>query len=592
MSWLNNHGKDTDEWELYQQGKDYNIRIGLYNTVDLNERMMAGDQWHGVVANGLPQPVFNVFKRCINYFISAILSQRVKMQFIPENIAEDSEDVQEQLITAAAGIISSYSETLWEKLKMDSHMRGALLDAAISGDMDGYVFWDPTIITGQSIEGVPIEGDIGFELIDNVNIIFGNPNDYRVETQPWIIVPFRQLVSKLKEEAKLHGVPDQDLNGITSDNDYMEQSGDLGKVELEGKGDNGKTTAIIKFWRDPKTKSIHYIKSTKSVTIVPDTDMGITKYPIAHGNWDKRKNSYHGQAVGTGLVPNQIYINKMFAMVMLNLMNVAFPKVIYNQDLVPNWTNAVGQSIAVRGAEDMNKVAKYLDGGQMSTQIMQTIDAAINYTKDLIGVTDAAIGDIRAENHAAIIAVQQASFIPLETIKANLYQWVEDIGYIWIDMMVAKYGVRNLTVIEKGVRKVVPFDFALLKDVKFQLKVDVGPSSYWSEITAMQTLDNLLQTEKINFLQYLERVPDGMIPKKDDLLAEIKEAMANQKPPEPQPPSTSIKFVDLPVNGKIQLAAQHGIQLKPQDFEEIQMMEEVAKQLNEPPEAEETQPTV
>jgi len=592
VSWLNNHGKDTDEWELYQQGKDYNIRIGLYNTVDLNERMMAGDQWHGVVANGLPQPVFNVFKRCINYFISAILSQRVKMQFIPENIAEDSEDVQEQLITAAAGIISSYSETLWEKLKMDSHMRGALLDAAISGDMDGYVFWDPTIITGQSIEGVPIEGDIGFELIDNVNIIFGNPNDYRVETQPWIIVPFRQLVSKLKEEAKLHGVPDQDLNGITSDNDYMEQSGDLGKVELEGKGDNGKTTAIIKFWRDPKTKSIHYIKSTKSVTIVPDTDMGITKYPIAHGNWDKRKNSYHGQAVGTGLVPNQIYINKMFAMVMLNLMNVAFPKVIYNQDLVPNWTNAVGQSIAVRGAEDMNKVAKYLDGGQMSTQIMQTIDAAINYTKDLIGVTDAAIGDIRAENHAAIIAVQQASFIPLETIKANLYQWVEDIGYIWIDMMVAKYGVRNLTVIEKGVRKVVPFDFALLKDVKFQLKVDVGPSSYWSEITAMQTLDNLLQTEKINFLQYLERVPDGMIPKKDDLLAEIKEAMANQKPPEPQPPSTSIKFVDLPVNGKIQLAAQHGIQLKPQDFEEIQMMEEVAKQLNEPPEAEETQPTV
>jgi hypothetical protein len=273
----------------------------------------------------------------------------------------------------------------------------------------------------------------------------------------------------------------------------------------------------------------------------------------------------------------------MFAMVMLNLMNVAFPKAIYNQDLVPNWTNAVGQAIAVRGGEDLNKVATYLQPGQMSTQIMQTIDAAINYTKDLIGVTDAAIGDIRAENHAAIIAVQQASFIPLENIKANLYQWVEDTGYIWIDMMVAKYGVRNLMVMEKGVRKVVPFDFALLKNVKFQIKIDVGPSSYWSEIMDMQTLDNLLQLDEINFLQYLERAPHGRVPKTDELISEVKAAMDNQKPPEPQPPSTSIKFVDLPVNGQIQLAAQHGINLTPQDFDQMQMMEEVAKQINAPP---------
>jgi hypothetical protein len=113
---------------------------------------------------------------------------------------------------------------------------------------------------------------------------------------------------------------------------------------------------------------------------------------------------------------------------------------------------------------------------------------------------------------------------------------------------------------------VIPFDFSQLKGIKFQLKVDVGPSSYWSEITAMQTLDNLLQGSKIDFIQYLERVPDGMIPKKDDLIEEIKQTMAQQGPPMPQPPTATMKFTDLPIVGQIQLAAQHNIQLQPQDF--------------------------
>ena len=564
----------TNEWALYTKSKDYKQKVGLYENVDINEAFYAGEQWRGVVANGLPQPVFNIFRRCINYFISAILSQAVKMQFIPENISENSEDEQAKFLTQAGELISKYSEVLWEKLKMDTNMRGALLDAAISGDMDGYIFWDSTIVTGQSIEGVPIEGDISFEMVDNVNVHFGNPNDQRVETQPWIIVSFRELVSKLKDEGKLHGLKEDDLNGITSDNDYLEQSGELAKIEIDSSDEDGKTTALIKFWKDSKTKTVHYIKSTKGVTIVPSTDMGITRYPIAHGNWDKRKNSYHGQAVGTGLIPNQIFINKMFAMVMLNLMNVAFPKAVYNSSLVSTWSNQVGQAIPVSSAEDITKVAAYLQPGNMSNQVMQVIDAAISYTKDLIGVTDAAIGNIKADNHAAIIAVQQASFVPLENIKANLYQWVEDIGYVILDMMIAKYGIRNITVMEKGKRIVVPFDFSQLKGIKFQLKVDVGPSSYWSEIAAMQTLDNLLQTAKIDFIQYLERVPDGIIPKREDLLEEIRQAMSQQKPPLPEPPGTSIKFTDLPIIGQIQLAAQRGIQLQPADFQQVQQTQQ------------------
>lgn len=577
----------TNEWGLYQKSKNYKYTIGLYQNCNQNELFYAGDQWNGVVSNGLPTPVFNIFKRVINYFISAILSEKVKMTFVPENIADDAEDAKSLFIKQAGELISSYSETLWEKLKMDSNMRQALLDAALSGDMDGYVFWDPDIDTGQKVTvnvgdilnpqtvDIPIMGDISFQMVDNVNVHFGNPNDANVETQPWIIISFRELVSKLKDEAKANGVGPKELMHIVGDVDNTEQSGEMSKYELETDDESAKTTALVKFWKvkgkDGKT-TVHYRKSVKSLVIIPDTDMKISRYPIPHGNWDKRKNCCHGQAVGTGLIPNQKAINKLFAMAIKSAMDLAYPKVVYNKNVIPKWSNVVSEAIAVESSDDIRNVAMYMSQTNMNSQsfVMNLIDAVIDYTKDLIGVTDAQLGDVKPDNTSAIIAVQQASFVPLENIKANLYQWVEDIGYIWLDFMIAKYGERSLTIVENGQRKVIPFDFSQLKDVKFQLKVNVGASSYWSEIASLQTLDRLLMDAKIDFIQYLERIPDGVIPKKEDLINELRMAMQNPPPPEPPAPSTSIKFEDLPIAGQIQLAAQHNIQLTEQDFELMQ----------------------
>ena len=62
------------------------------------------------------------------------------------------------------------------------------------------------------------------------------------------------------------------------------------------------------------------------------------------------------------------------------------------------------------------------------------------------------------------------------------------------------------------------------------IKLDVGASSYWSEIASMQTLDNLLMQKQITLVEYLERVPEGYIPKKQELI-EAHKRMAQQ--PEP-----------------------------------------------------------
>ena len=63
-------------WLQYEAGKDYKRRIGLYETVRQNERFYRGDQWHGVGAENLPKPVFNIVRRVADYLASTIGSGR------------------------------------------------------------------------------------------------------------------------------------------------------------------------------------------------------------------------------------------------------------------------------------------------------------------------------------------------------------------------------------------------------------------------------------------------------------------------------------------------------------------------------------
>jgi len=524
----------TKDWQDYERGKEYNNKINLYANNDKVERFVAGDQWHGVANNGLPTPVFNIMKRVINHFIAAVLSQKVSIQFTPDHLPEppdpmdsnaepeDENDVYQRMI---GEVVNAECLKLWERLKMDTMLRFALKDSAISGDMCGYCFWNEKLTTAAPVEGEKPEGDIDFELLDNVTVYFGNPQDHRVQTQPYIILAFRSLVKDLREEAKKEGISQEEIDRIVGDTDNQEQSGDRAKIEMDAKVDDesAKCTCLIRFWK--KDNAVLWRKSTKAVTIIKEREMDLTLYPVSWSSWDFRKNSYHGQPIGLELIPNQIYVNQMFAMVMKSLMNTAFPKVIYNTSWISKWDNRVDKAIPVSGAEDINKVATYLRGADISAVIMQTIDAAIKYTMDLLGASDAVMGNIKPDNHSAIIAVQQAAMIPLETVKGNLYQWVEDIARIWYDFMSSHYGVRQ--VIYKGKR--VVFDFSELKDMQMNLKIDVGPSSYWSEIATAQTLDGLLKAGQVTFLQYLERMPDGFIPQKSELIDEIKKQMIAQQ---------------------------------------------------------------
>nr|DAR81884.1 MAG TPA: portal protein [Caudoviricetes sp.] len=507
-------------WKLYERGLDFNSSINLEDTVRVNENFFIGKQWEGVISNGLPTPVFNFLKRVCCFTVATITSDNIKVNASPLSATPNTTSLVEPV-----RIINEELDALTELNNIPSLMREFARNAAVDGDGCLYTWWDPDAETGQDAKGC-----IRTEIVENLRVHFGNPNDRDVQSQPWIILERREIISAAQAEAKENGF--ETWRNIGGDGDNTNP--DAAKETTD------KVTTILLFWRDTKTRHIWAYKCARGSSIREPWDLGIKLYPISWLNWDYIQDCFHGQAMITGLIPNQIFVNKLWAMSQLSLMTTAFPKVVYDATRVGKWDNRIGAAIGIQGG-DVNNVAKIIDPASISPQISQFIQLAVEETEQSLGATSVALGDTRPDNTSAIIALQRAASTPSEITKQNLYKSIEDLYRIYIEFMGEYYGKRyvDMTTPEE-VRQVydfigqetpaeipMQFDFSQLKDMPMHIKLDIGASSYYSEIASIQTLDNLLKMGKIDTVQYLERIPDGYIPGRRELINELKEQQRN-----------------------------------------------------------------
>ena len=586
-------------WKLFEEGRRYNASLtpNQYDLVETNTEFFMGNQWLHLpdtpAMRGLPKPTFNILKRIASLFIASLTSSGVALRYEPlAYYSAGQTDVHGEPAQFANAAVAN----LMEKLKMDYRIREALFDGAQTGDYCAHFYFDPDLRPYGGAFGHH-RGEIQMELVDGINVMFGNPNDPRVQSQPYILIVGRDTVEHLRFEAerfRRHNPRKQTDpwdQAIEADSEYGLITGSGGKRELSADDDTGKALYVLLYTRHtreedeldgegmplyqpvldenglpvlnesgvPKHRKVKRLvtticatKATRTGVIYEDVDTGLSLYPIAWGNWERQKNQYHGRALVTGLIPNQIFINSMFATAMRHMQLMAFPKTIYNADLISQWSNEVGQSIAIHGlqpGQSVGQVAANIQPAEMSSQIFALIDRAMSYTKECLGATDAQMGNVRPDNTSALMVLQTNSEVPLENIRAGLYEWLEDIGAILPDMMATYYGKRPIVVeqeLEELVldgmevpridpdtgrmmtrrvkRKVLKeFDFAQLKHLTLNLRIDVGATTYFSEIAMTQTLDNLRKDGTLDVIQYLERIPDKLIPRKQELLDQIRQ---------------------------------------------------------------------
>lgn len=510
-------------WEEFNKDCTFKDGLNLYETVRGNEDFYIGRQWEGVQANGLPTPVFNFIKRIILFLVASTATDNLKMAATPLSAAGSGD------VSSLIDVVNAQFDALFEQNKLGKQSREFMRNSAVDGDACLYSWFDPDAETGQTAKGT-----IRTEILENTRVGFGDPNNRDVQSQPYILISRRELLSKAKEEAQRH---EGQADDIISDSD---ETGD----RFDAKTD-GKVTTVVRFWKE--NGEVWAVKVANNAVIRPKWNTGMKLYPIVWMPWDYVPNCYHGQAAVTGLIPNQIFVNKMFALTMLSLMTTAYPKVIYNKQRISHWDSGVGRAIPVApGDEGLNDVAKVMDPATISPQVAQFIELAISLTKEFMGATDAALGDTKPDNTSAILALQKASSVPMELTKQNFYQCIEDLGRIWLDQMRSYYGVRFVDAAENADGTVAPtvFDFGTLESVPLSIKLDVGGSAYWSEIAQLNTLDNLLTGGQITVVDYLERLPEGYISKKQELIDVLKGRMGLlPAAPAAVPPETGVEVV-------------------------------------------------
>lgn len=517
-------------WEFYELGIQYNDAINLDDTVEVNENFYIGKQWEGVQSNGLPTPVYNFIKRVVGFIVATITSDNIKVNASALPATANTKQLFEPV-----KIVNEEFDALTERNNITYLIREYARNAAVDGDGCTYTYWDDTVETGQKIKGV-----IKTELVENTRVFFGNPEDRQVQTQPYIIISQRELVRNVRLRAKANGISEWDQI-VDSEN---RQNGSRPVVN-----NNDKTDVLTLLWRDDDTGEIWSYEFTETCEVKKPVSLGIRLYPITWLNWDYIQDSYHGQAMVTGLEAAQIFVNKMWALTQVNAMRGSYPKVIYDKSRIAHWDNRVGAAIGINGG-DINGVATILDPPSMSPQVFQLIQLAVEEAEQSLGATAVALGDTRPDNTSAIIALQRAAQTPSEITKQNLYRSIEDLYRIYLEFMAEYYGTREVdtapppelveayqfTGMPAPEEVTTKFDFGILKDHPMTIKLEPGSGAYFNEITAATTLDNLLRMGQIDIVDYLERIPDSAIPQRFALLERKKQMMQQMQMQQMQMP--------------------------------------------------------
>jgi len=496
----------SEIWAQYQTGTDYLHRYEVYENVKTNEKFFEGRHWEGLAeSNTMPKPVFNVLQRTGKYMVATIGSNDIAISITPfTEIADDIERMKP---------VSKEIENIIEIARIKEASKLVIRNAFVDGSCYMLQSFDPKFETGQ-----PMKGILKNQVVDNTNVYFGNPYSKEIQEQPYIIVAMRQHIHQVKKEAEQYGVKKEDIEEIKCDDDAnqanMNDSQNL--VTVLFKFYKGKHKEIIDGQEvEMDYDTVWFTKCTQSVTLIEPVDLGYRRYPISCFGWDTMKNSYIYNSPMTSVVPNQIFINKCFAIAQMYGLQSAFPKIVYDKSKVELEEFLNTSATAVAGIDMMGKFMDFIKIPDFSNNIIQLAQETISQTKECMGVTDASLGNVKPDNTSAIIALQESSNVPLEIQKQQFYEFWEDTVRNIIDIVANTYGVRQVMTDDMGLAVI---DFSLLKNINYNLKVEIGNSAQFSEIAQINTLDKLVQAGYIPPDAYMKAVPSKYIPQKSTLL--------------------------------------------------------------------------
>ena len=496
----------TQVWEDYERGMREKHRLGLFETARRNERFYRGDQWQSA-DDSLPHPVFNLVRRVTDYLVTTVMPGDVSIRFCDQALPFAQSEATRKALQKSLSLLEKNAALRWRNQRMEEVCTRALLDAALTGDGVFYCRWDPDARDGQAYHG-----DVRTEPIDAVNLFVADYSHSDLQAQEWVMLSGRQSVSSLRREALDAGADDAILAKILPDSAYETSRG-----APTADPDSDHATTLVRFHREGG--EVICEKFTRGARI-KCVQTGLSRYPIAYFHWYGRKHSAFGNAPVSDMIANQRYVNSAYALAMKHMGDTAFSKVVYDKSRIPEWSNAVGEAIGVLGGGNVSDAVSVLGVGKMQDGYLDLITHTIENTKSMMGATESALGDERANNTSAILALQEASKVTLKQVRARLCRCIAELAEIWADMLCSYCPAERMLAYwdDKGEPTADTPDYALLRRAILTATAEVGEINRYTPSATVAVLDKLLDAGHIGVETYLKLLPEGTLANRETVL--------------------------------------------------------------------------
>lgn len=201
--------KITKDWKLYESGISFNNQHKVIENAKLNTEFYEGNQWIGSQETRLAKPTFNILKRIGSYFNASLTSSPIKIFLTPllfENLDKGTANkLEDAILKEYADIVdiaNSAVVKVMERNNFQHKIREAVENAEKTGDMAFHFRFDTSVKPYVYAPNHLYKGDIVVDVIDGINVFFGNPNVRDVQSQPYIIIDGRDTVDNLRKKQR------------------------------------------------------------------------------------------------------------------------------------------------------------------------------------------------------------------------------------------------------------------------------------------------------------------------------------------------------------------------------------------------------
>ena len=281
-----------------------------------------------------------------------------------------------------------------------------------------------------------------------------------------------------------------------------------------------------------------------------------TLYPIEVYQYKRRKNCIYGRGEVEPIIPNNRVVNFNTAMMAKGVEDQGFGQIVAKEGAMAKGDKFTNDPTRILIDRYKGGVGFYsLEKQPFNPQTYQLNKEILETTRSVTGATQVMTGELIGKNQSgtSIAYLQEQAQKPLENLAKRFRKFRLRCAEVLLQFYVLFY--ENKEFYNDGVREVLGgsvidgishnrnimakdnkimsntysvggknrdlFKGSEIRGFDFDISIDIGAGTQYSELVTVEILDNLLNTNKIDLKTYYKVYPETLLPNKQELLKSL-----------------------------------------------------------------------